>query len=109
MFIDILILLILGHFVADYPLQGDFLSKAKNRYNPIPGIPAWQALSAHSFIHSGFVYLITGSIYLLFVEFVIHWLTDDQKCKGNLTFNQDQAIHIITKVFIAIVYVGIIV
>lgn len=35
--------LIAGHFLCDYPLQGDFLSKAKNRVNPIPGVPWYQA------------------------------------------------------------------
>jgi hypothetical protein len=35
--------LIAGHALADYPLQGDFLSRAKNRSAPIPGFPWWQA------------------------------------------------------------------
>lgn len=30
-------LMLAGHALADYPLQGDFLAKAKNRANPIPG------------------------------------------------------------------------
>jgi hypothetical protein len=28
-------LLILGHFVADYPLQSDFIAKGKNRFRPV--------------------------------------------------------------------------
>ena len=93
----LLIALIGGHFVADYPLQGDFLSKAKNRTAPIPGVPWWQALGAHAAIHGMFVALITGIWWLFFAEAVIHWFTDDAKCRGKLSFNQDQAIHLACK------------
>lgn len=89
--------LIAGHFLCDYPLQGDFLSKAKNRASPILGVPWYQALGAHSFIHGAFVALLTGIWWLGALEASIHWLTDDAKCRGRLTFNQDQAIHIICK------------
>jgi hypothetical protein len=89
----LLIALLAGHALADYPLQGDFLAKAKNRLAPIPGIPWWQALSAHALIHAGFVALLTGIWWLGVAEFVIHWLTDDAKCRGRISFNVDQAIH----------------
>jgi len=85
--------LIVGHALADYPLQGDFLSKAKNRTAPIPGVPWWQALGAHSIIHGGIVAAITKRAALGAAEAIIHAVTDDLKCRGKLTFNQDQAIH----------------
>lgn len=85
--------LMVAHALADYPLQGDFLSKAKNRVAPIPGVPWQQALAAHSLIHAGAVALLTGYWWLGAAEFVTHWITDDLKCRGHLTFNQDQAIH----------------
>lgn len=31
-------------------------------------------------------------------EFAAHAITDDTKCRGRLTFNQDQAIHVACKV-----------
>ena len=31
-------ILILCHFIFDYPLQGDFLAKAKNETAPIPAV-----------------------------------------------------------------------
>lgn len=92
-----LIALIGGHFIADYPLQGDFLAKAKNRTAPIPGVPWWQALGAHSAIHGAVVALLTGIWWLFLAEAVVHWLTDDAKCHGRLSFNQDQAIHLACK------------
>lgn len=96
--IELLALLLVGHALADYPLQGDFLAKAKNRLLPIAGVPWWQALSAHAAIHAGFVGCLTGSLWLGLAELVAHWLVDDAKCRGRLTFNQDQALHVVCKV-----------
>lgn len=90
-------LMVFAHALADYPLQGDFLSKAKNRTAPIPGVPWWQAMAAHAVIHGGFVALITGHWWLGALEVAIHAATDDAKCRGRLTFNQDQAIHVACK------------
>lgn len=89
-----LIALLAAHALADYPLQGDFLSKAKNRTAPIPGVPWWQALGAHVVIHGAAVALITGIWWLFFAEAAIHWLTDDAKCRGKISFNIDQVIHL---------------
>ena len=90
--------LIAGHALADYPLQGDFLAKAKNRTAPIPGVPWWQALGAHAIIHGGIVAHVTKRPLLGVAEAVVHAITDDLKCRGKLTFNQDQAIHAACKV-----------
>jgi hypothetical protein len=37
-------LLLVDHALADYPLQVDFLARAKNHAAPIPGISWYQAL-----------------------------------------------------------------
>nr|WKF58801.1 hypothetical protein HUO10_003302 [Paraburkholderia busanensis] len=91
------LMLLIGHVIADYPLQGEFLARAKNRTNPIPGVPWWQAMFAHALIHAGAVWLITGSLFLGFAEFVMHHWIDDSKCRGKLSFNQDQALHVLCK------------
>ena len=91
-------LLIVGHALADYPLQGDFLSKAKNRTAPIPGVPWWQALGAHAVIHGGIVAIITRDWRLGLAEAAAHAITDDLKCRGLIDFNTDQAIHFACKV-----------
>jgi hypothetical protein len=91
------IALLAAHALADYPLQGDFLSKAKNRTAPIPGVPWQQALGAHVVIHGAAVALITGVWWLFFAEAAIHWLTDDAKCRGKIDFNTDQGIHLACK------------
>ncbi|BCH33169.1 hypothetical protein MesoLjLc_50990 [Mesorhizobium sp. L-8-10] len=97
--IEIFCLLLVGHAIADYPLQGDFLSKAKNRAQPIAGVPWYQGLIAHSLIHAGFVGVLTGSITLGAAEFVAHCLIDDAKCFGRISYDTDQALHVLCKVF----------
>lgn len=89
--------LLAGHALADYALQGDFMAKAKNRSAPIPGVPWWQAMTAHSIIHGGFVAVITGLWWLALPEIAIHWLTDDAKCRGRISYNTDQAVHVACK------------
>ena len=90
-------LLCAGHALADYPLQGDFLAKAKNRAKPSPFIPWYQALCTHAAIHGGFVAVITGIWWLGLAEAVAHAAIDDAKCTGRIGFNTDQALHIACK------------
>lgn len=99
--------LLVGHALADYPLQGDFLARAKNRTAPIPGIPWQQALGWHAVIHGGAVGLITGVWWLGVLETVIHAVTDDAKCRGKIGFNTDQAIHVACKVLWVAIAAGI--
>lgn len=89
--------LLVGHAVADYPLQGDFLAKAKNRFAPLPGAPWFQGMSWHAVMHGGAVWLLTGSLALGVAESICHAVIDDRKCAGKLTFNQDQGLHIVCK------------
>lgn len=94
----ILFLLICGHFLADYPLQGDFLARGKNRAIPIVGVPFYQCLGAHAFIHGGVVALITGVWWLGALEIVCHAFIDDAKCMGKIGFNTDQTLHVFCKI-----------
>lgn len=91
---NLFFLMLVWHALADYPLQGDFLSKAKNETAPIPGVPWYQALGAHSMIHAGGVAIITGSVVLGLCEAVAHFMIDRAKCRGAIGFNADQALHI---------------
>lgn len=106
-----LLALIAAHALCDYPLQGDFLAKAKNRLAPIPGVPWWQALGAHAAIHGGAVGLITGVWWLGLAEFAAHFVIDDLKCAGRLgtgatAFNADQIAHLVCKAAWVAVAVG---
>lgn len=105
----VLFLLLVAHAVCDYPLQGDFLAKAKNERAPIAGVPWQQAMTAHCLIHAGAVYLITGSSLLAVMEFCVHLITDRAKCCGHIGFTADQTIHYVCKIawaFMAVVFGG---
>lgn len=100
--IAVLFMLLVGHAIADYPLQGDFLARGKNSANPLPGIPWYQCLAAHALIHAGSVYLITGSMACALMELAAHIVIDDLKCTGKFgsghrAFNIDQALHFLCK------------
>jgi hypothetical protein len=93
--------------LADYPLQGDFLAKAKNRTMPIPGVPFYQALGAHALIHGGAVSVITGIWWLGLLEAAYHAMIDDAKCTGKIGFNTDQALHVACKIIWTLVALSI--
>lgn len=96
-FLPLLFSLVAAHCLADYPLQGPFLSEAKNR-NTAVGKVFWpHALFAHSMIHGGFVYLLTGSLLLALAEVAIHAGTDWLKCENRISLNTDQGIHLSCK------------
>ena len=95
--------LLIGHALADYPLQGEFLAKAKNHKIPITGVPWYQALGAHALIHAGVVWTITGFWWLGIVEFFAHSFIDYMKCDGKIGFNLDQSLHLICKVVYVII------
>jgi len=102
-----MLMLFAGHAICDYPLQGDFLARGKNRFILLPGVPWYQCLFAHALIHAGMVLLITHSLWFALAEFVIHAVTDYAKCAewfgtGYKAFNIDQAIHYICKVLWAV-------
>lgn len=104
--LKIFLLLIVGHALADYPLQGDFLARAKSRFAPVAGVPWYQALGAHAVIHAGIVGAITGSLLLGALEFVSHAVIDDLKCGHRISYNLDQVLHLLCKLlWLALLFV----
>lgn len=95
-------LLLIGHALADYPLQGDFIGKYKSHRVPSPlagtGITIWpHLLTAHSLIHAGAVFVVTGSFVLSLIEFAAHWIIDFTKSAGRINYHQDQGLHVLCK------------
>jgi hypothetical protein len=101
MTIEPLLWMLIGHALADFPLQGDFLAKAKNpNVHVIPGESVWLvSLLSHSAIHAGAVKLATGSWLLAAAEAIAHFTIDATKNTGAIGFNLDQALHVGCKVF----------
>lgn len=94
-------MLLFGHFLADYPLQGDFIARAKNPTNPVPHVPWRHVMFAHAYIHGAFVgaicWLFTGWWQFMFAEIICHFWIDYKKCTGEFTFRQDQYLHFACK------------
>jgi hypothetical protein len=95
------------HFLCDFPLQGDFLARAKNHLTPIPGVYGPLCLFAHAFIQAAAVALILPLPYAG-CELVTHLALDVAKNEGVLGtgsrgFIVDQLAHLGLKV----AYVGI--
>lgn len=86
---ETLFALFIGHALADYPLQGPFLSAAKR----IKGPGGIYALALHGAIHGGFVWVITGNVWLGLAEMVIHAMIDRAKVGRLINFKTDQLLH----------------
>ncbi len=100
----LLFALLIGHFLGDYPLQGEFLALHKDRHYRRPGegylLPrkVWiHCLIAHSFIHAGFVWLITGRFVFALAEVVLHACIDAMKCEKITSYHTDQLLHLLCK------------
>ncbi len=94
------------HFVADFPLQGDYLARNKVRSNA-GSISDWiVALCAHSAIQAGGVWLVSGSPVFAAVEFALHGLIDLSKGEGKFGLMTDQTLHLACKIgyVVAIIY-----
>lgn len=105
----LLFALLIGHALADYPLQGEYLALHKNRhFRAAPGQPQtkglWiHCLLAHCLIHAGFVWLCTGRVIFAVAELVLHFALDAAKCEKKISFHTDQMLHAACKVL----YVGV--
>lgn len=92
--LQLALFLLAAHWVADYPLQGDFLASAKQK-----GPLRFYHLVAHAGVQAGAVALVTGSVWLGLIEWALHTAIDEAKVKGKTTFAADQALHISCKAF----------
>lgn len=102
----LLFALLIGHALADFPLQTEAMAWGKNRHNTPANIPAGQKpvavwfhyLTAHALIHAGFVWLITGNVFFGVAELLLHWIIDFVKCENITNPHQDQGLHVACKV-----------
>jgi hypothetical protein len=64
-------------------------------------------MAAHCLMHAGAMWVITGSLSLALVEFVLHWIIDVAKCSGKTNFHIDQLMHYTCKLIYALlIYIG---
>ena len=94
-------LLLVGHAVADFPLQAGPMAAEKCRRSPTylqRDVPWYYWLTAHAVIHGGAVYIVTGSLFLALLETAVHWFIDLAKCEGYTNIHVDQLLHVMCKV-----------
>lgn len=110
--LPLLFKLILGHFIADIPLQSKEMGKQKNPYSQSPKaydptvhgpmFKSWMYyMAAHASIHASVVWLLTGRYEWGMVEFFAHYVTDTIKSYFRLPIHIDQAAHLAFKVIYA--------
>lgn len=106
--IEVLLVLIAGHYFCDFSLQSDAIAKGKNRHSgPPPGYDpevhgrmqkVWpHYLTAHAAVHGLFVGVVVGPLFGA-AEFAMHWAIDFIKCERVYGIHTDQALHIACKV-----------
>src|SRR6478752_5092840 len=111
----LLLALVIGHAIADFPMQGTFLAMGKNRHvkmpdpegAPFPGNLWVYCLTAHALIHAGAVWLITGSITFAIAELCLHWFIDFAKNERWTNFTVDQCLHVVCKIIYAVLISGV--
>lgn len=85
------------HALADFPLQGDYLAREKVR-SQAGSLQEWGiALTSHSLIHAGGVWLVSGCAWLGVAELCLHWLIDLGKGEGRFGVVTDQLLHLACK------------
>ena len=96
---------LIGHALADFPLQGEYLAIGKERGDglekltgvaPLPGMWIF-CLFMHSLIHGGAVWFVSGSALLGFIETCLHGAIDFAKSSRWTNFYFDQGLHVICK------------
>lgn len=88
---------VVAHALADFPLQGEYLARQKARPTA-SGRTEWiVALGAHCAIQGGGVWLVSGSLALGLVEFLLHGLIDFAKGEGKFGLAADQSLHLACK------------
>ncbi len=97
---------ILFHVLADFPLQGAYLSKQKCRCSAENRGDWIVALSAHCIIQAGGVWFVSGSLVYAAVELVLHALIDTGKCQGRYGLAMDQILHIASKIVYVIIIIA---
>lgn len=111
-FIELAFWLLVGHAVADYALQTQYISAAKSRHTPEGEYIWFWILFMHATIHGGMVAYATGYVWLGLAEIVAHMWIDYSKNEGRFGRGAkahliDQGLHVLCKIVWAIIVLSI--
>ena len=102
---ELLLLLVLTHFLCDFGLQSDRMACEKCPGKGVTLDWGWWLFS-HAAIHGFIVATVTGVAWLGLAELAIHCLIDVAKCRKLTTLVFDQAVHLAVKLVWAAVAVA---
>lgn len=95
--LELLFLLIAVHYLCDFPLQSDTMSREKKRRRNVTEVSWYWWMAAHGLIHGLGVFVVTRSLVLAIVESFVHPLIDFGKCEGRYGMAADQGLHMVCK------------
>lgn len=115
-FLHFFFLLVCAHFLADFPLQTEFMAVGKRPGVIAFGVPWYVILSAHATIHGGATYAallaahvaLAPALGIATVEIAAHWLIDYAKGRGMFGAVADQVAHITCKAAYATMLVALV-
>lgn len=112
--VAVLFWLLVGHAVADFALQSEWMVRTKNaarrraRGAGRRDLIWVHVLSAHALIHGGAVALATGMVWLGIAETIAHWAIDYGKAQHLYNFHIDQFMHLGCKLVWALCWLAMV-
>lgn len=108
-YFEIFLKLILAHAITDFAMQNDAMARYKSILNlpSVNDIPKSDKPSSfwpyflfnHAAINGAGVWIATGTWLFCLFEIPIHAMIDHMKCRGWININQDQFLHLLSKLF----------
>jgi Protein of unknown function (DUF3307) len=83
------------HYLGDFALQSDYMASNKGKNLHV--------LVGHCMIHAMLTFYASVWQFAL-LEFISHFTIDSLKCKGKISFNTDQFLHLGFKVLYIVMY-----
>jgi hypothetical protein len=105
-FFELFLLLVMGHFLADFALQSGRMAREKCP-GPNHSLPWFYWLIAHGAIHGLIVALLSGVVWLGLAEWILHMFIDWGKCRNWYHLPVDQGLHLFSKAIWALAAVAL--
>ena len=101
--IQLFLMLVAGHYLADFALQDDFM--AKNKADAGKTAMGFHVLTAHAAIQGLVAGVISESLTIGLIVAITHWIIDFGKAtKQWYGINVDQFLHILV-IFLAVIFI----
>ena len=105
-FFNILLLLLMCHFIGDFVLQSSAMAEGKQPSSKSSINWIWW-LTAHAATHGLLVIIVTGIPLLGLFEMILHFSIDYGKCIKRYSFETDQFLHFFCKIAWSIIGITI--